>query len=75
MRRSHARTLLALERDAEADTELTDLITLIEREREAGEFPELDSEHYLIHQLHFLSAEDVRRVSVLLADDLGMLAD
>jgi hypothetical protein len=52
---------------------MADWLELLERERAAGELPALDDEHYLIHQLHLLRAEDVRRVSLLLAESRGMV--
>jgi len=54
---------------------VADWLEVLERQRAAGSFPQLDDQHYLIHQLHFLSAEDVRRVSLQLAEDRGMVRD
>ncbi|MEO0650776.1 MAG: hypothetical protein AAFZ65_08860, partial [Planctomycetota bacterium] len=38
-------------------------------------FPTLDPRAYLVHQLHLLGPEQVRRVAVAVADDEGLVAD
>jgi hypothetical protein len=50
---------------------LEDLLAVLERHAE--EFPALDPRHYWIHQLHFLAAEDVRRLAHLQAERHGMI--
>lgn len=49
---------------------LEDFLALTERDLE--HFPALDREHYLLYQLHFLAAEDVRRLAHALAVQNGM---
>jgi tetratricopeptide (TPR) repeat protein len=39
------------------------------------EFPALDGERYLVHQLHRLAPEEVRRVALRLAEDAGLVED
>lgn len=44
-------------------------------DRERSKFDVLDDEHFLVHQLHLLSADDVRRVARLVAEREGMLEE
>jgi hypothetical protein len=48
-----------------------DLLAVLNRDLSA--YPALDPRHYLLHQLHHLGAEDVRRVARQLARERGML--
>ena len=59
---------------AEAYRELvTALLEVLDAELES--FENLDPDRTLVHQLHRLSAEDVRRLSLLLADRKGMVEE
>jgi hypothetical protein len=48
---------------------------LAEAAQELSELPALDAEHYLLYQLHCLSAADVRRLALRLAERHGMVED
>jgi hypothetical protein len=56
---------------------LDDLIETLDRDlaREPGAFPEIDPRRTLVHQLHHLGAEQVRGLSLALAERAGLVAD
>lgn len=53
---------------------LDDFLLLLDGEVQRGGFPQIASDRTLVHQLHALSAEDVRTVALLLAHKKRMVA-
>jgi hypothetical protein len=56
---------------------LSDLLATLDREleRRPRQWPQVDPDHVLAHQLHLLGPEDVRRLATLLARREGLSGD